>query len=94
MSTDTGFSPDRRRWLAIATVTVLVGPALAGRARAAPTTSKADVKYQYTPKGSDHCAVCASFIAPPGGDGGPGTCRIVQGPIPQNGWCVLFSPAR
>jgi hypothetical protein len=48
------------------------------------------VKYQFTPNGEQHCSLCASFIA---GDspGGPGTCKIVEGPIPQNGWCQLYS---
>jgi len=84
----------RRRWLLGAGLTLAAAPlALATaptRARAAATTPKSDVKYQFTPNGEQHCSLCASFIA---GDSpeGPGTCKIVQGPIPQNGWCVLFS---
>jgi len=92
-----GPSTDRRRLLKRSAVLVAFG-AIAGAesgARAAGTTAKADVKYQYTPHGSDHCSLCASFIRPPANDvGGPGSCKIVVGPIPQNGWCVLFSPAR
>ncbi|HEY3800664.1 MAG TPA: hypothetical protein VGL58_20110 [Caulobacteraceae bacterium] len=84
--------PNRRGVLRLAAMTtVLAGAALGGQARAAATTAKADVKYQYTPKGDDHCAVCTSFIPAVDGSGGPGTCKIVVGPIPQNGWCVLFA---
>lgn len=86
--------PSRRRLIRLGATSALLGVALAGGARAAAKTSKADVKYQYTPKEAAHCSVCASFIASPDGGGGPGTCKIVDGPIPQNGWCVLFSPAR
>ena len=74
-----------------------LGSAMAAttRAAAAAKTPKADVKYQFTPRDSARCGLCASFIPPAGGEGGaPGTCKIVDGPIPQNGWCVLFSPAK
>ncbi len=74
----------------LALLAALWRSALAYRARAAANTPKAAVNYQYTPKGDQHCGACASFI--PGADPhGPGTCQIVEGPIPQNGWCALFS---
>jgi hypothetical protein len=86
--------PSRRGLIRLGATSVLLGVALASAARAAAKTPKADVKYQYTPKDAAHCSVCASFIPSPDGGGGPGSCKIVDGPIPQNGWCVLFSPAR
>jgi hypothetical protein len=67
--------------------------AVAGGASAQPANTKADVKYQFTPKGSETCNACVSFI-PGEGSGAPGTCKVVQGVIPQNGWCVLFSKRR
>lgn len=84
----------RRRWLTRAGLAFVATPlALAigpVKARAAAKTPKADVNYQYTPKGDQHCGACVSFI--PGEiPQGPGTCRIVDGPIQQNGWCALFS---
>jgi hypothetical protein len=86
--------PTRRRWLAQAGLAMLVSPLAVGlaprSARAAAKTPKSDVSYQYTPKGDQHCGACVSFI--PGSDPrGPGACRIVDGPIPQDGWCVLFA---
>lgn len=63
--------------------------ALAGRAAAEPANAKADVKFQNTPKDAARCTDCVSFI-PGATSGAPGTCKAVQGVIPQNGWCVLF----
>jgi hypothetical protein len=87
--------PDRRQLFALSAGAALIGAALSGRSRAAAAkVAKATVKYQYVPKDTSRCGLCASFIAPPDAGGGPGMCRIVDGPIPQNGWCVLFSPAK
>ena len=93
MSNEALPSPERRRLMGLAGLGAIVGAtAAAGVARAAATTSKADVKYQFTPNGANRCGLCASFIAPASGGTGPGTCKIVEGPIPQTGWCVLFAP--
>ena len=87
--------PDRRQLIRVGTALALLGASLTSAARAAAAkTPKSDVKYQYTPKDAAHCSLCSSFIASPDGGGGPGTCKIVDGPIPQNGWCVLFSAAK
>lgn len=51
---------------------------------------KADAHYQYTPKGAQRCGLCASFI-PGAKSPGPGACKIVDGDIPDTGWCELFS---
>ncbi len=86
-------STDRRRLLKRGAVLFAFGAAAASATSAAAgTTPKADVKYQFSPHGGDHCSLCTSFIPPPAADaGGPGDCKIVVGPIPQTGWCVLFS---
>jgi hypothetical protein len=62
----------------------------ATRARAAVKAAKRDIGYQYSPKGAQHCGVCASFLP---GDSplGAGACKLVDGVIPQNGWCSLFT---
>jgi hypothetical protein len=86
-----GHDLDRRRLVrGLATAAGLI-PALvlAGRAAAEPANGKPDVKFQNTPKGADRCADCVSFI-PGATSGAPGTCKAVQGVIPQNGWCVLY----
>lgn len=85
---------DRRRLVRrIALITALAPVALAGPTLAEPANGKADVKFQNTPKGADRCADCVSFVAGQS-SGAPGTCKAVQGVIPQNGWCVLFQRRR
>ena len=84
--------PDRRRRGLIRVGLGGAAALIAPRARASPTVAKADVSYQFTPHGDQRCGLCASFL--PGVDAaGPGACKVVAGPIPPNGWCVLFSKA-
>ncbi|MDD5406470.1 MAG: high-potential iron-sulfur protein [Sulfurovaceae bacterium] len=47
-------------------------------------TTKAIVKYQYTPNKGNSCKMCMHFI--------PETneCKIVEGSISPNGWCTSF----
>lgn len=80
----------RRVVLAAAAAVPMVAAVADVALAAGPANAKADVKYQFTPKGADRCADCVSFI-PGETSGGPGTCKVVQGAIPQNGWCVLFA---
>ena len=82
----------RRVWLMRAGMALGAAPMLlsAASARATANTPKSAVGYQFKPNGEQHCGACASFI--PGADAqGAGTCKIVDGAIPQNGWCQLFS---
>lgn len=58
----------------------------AGAVRAADNSSqlrKVDVRYQDEPKGNQRCAGCKNFV-------GPDACRVVQGSVNPNGWCLLF----
>ena len=45
------------------------------------------VMYQATPKNNLQCSGCASWEPPNG-------CKIVDGTIDPNGWCVAFSPKK
>ena len=45
--------------------------------------SKAAMKYQDTPKGEQKCANCLQFVAPDG-------CKVVEGKISPEGWCVAW----
>jgi hypothetical protein len=81
-----------RRHLLIGGGTLAIG-ALALAAPAVAKTAKTDVQYQLQPQGKNSCGGCTSFI--PGEDAsGPGTCKIVEGSIPRNGWCILFAAKR
>jgi len=46
--------------------------------------SKAQVHYQEQPKGEQKCSTCNNFIA------ASSTCKLVEGPINPNGWCMLW----
>jgi hypothetical protein len=91
---DKDISITRRRWLFGAGIAASAAPIVLAltpsAAKAAGKTAKADVGYQYMPHGDQHCGLCASFI-PGDSPQGAGTCQIVDGIIPQNGWCPLFS---
>ena len=45
--------------------------------------SRADAKYQDTPRGGLSCAGCTFFRK-------PRSCQVVEGDINANGWCRLF----
>jgi hypothetical protein len=70
-------------------------PALAGVLLAETTTaqakgSKAQFKYQSTPKNGQKCSQCMFFI-PGSSASANGTCKIVDGSISPNGWCTAFA---
>lgn len=55
--------------------------------RAVAGSSKLDQRsaaYQPNPKGNARCDGCVQWQ-------GPDACKVVQGTISPNGWCVLFA---
>ena len=48
-------------------------------------TSHADAKYQDKPNGANKCGNCMQFVA-------PNKCKLVDGEINENGWCILYTP--
>ncbi|MHB8284305.1 MAG: hypothetical protein ACYDD1_06475 [Caulobacteraceae bacterium] len=62
----------------------------AEHAKAAGVTPKANVKFQYKPNGANECGKCNYFI-PGANPTAVGQCKVVAGPIPPNGWCILFA---
>jgi len=61
----------------------------ANAATAAPSAatkqSKASVKYQNKPNGDQKCGTCTNFIA------ASKTCKLVEGPINPDGYCILWA---
>jgi hypothetical protein len=58
---------------------------LAGaQAQVAKKTAQKSVMYQATPKDGKQCSGCQHFQA-------PNACRIVEGEISANGYCILFA---
>ena len=49
--------------------------------------SQASVRYQPQPRGEQRCANCMHFIAD------SNTCKLVEGAISPEGWCVIWANA-
>lgn len=80
---------DAMKGMAVAVGAVAVGSMMGAETAMAAgkcpgTTPKATLSYQDHPKGKDHCAVCANFIA-------PHCCKVVAGPVSSNGYCLAFT---
>jgi hypothetical protein len=68
---------------------VLAGAACAGmglqkEALAQAKVSKAAMKYQDHPNGAEKCANCMQFVA-------PDACKIVEGKISPDGYCIAWT---
>jgi len=55
------------------------------RAHAQEKLAQNIVQYQETPKDGAMCSTCVNFVA-------PDACKIVEGKINPNGWCVAYAP--
>ncbi len=63
-------------------------PAISANSAATTATKKipkANVQYQAKPKGEQKCGLCLNFIAE------SKTCKLVEGPISPEGWCVMWA---
>ena len=56
----------------------------------ASKASKSDFHYQDQPRDGKKCADCAAYLANPSANA-PGACKIVDGPVNPNGWCMAYS---
>ena len=74
----------RRKVLGGAAVAVGLGAGLVSTAAYAGM-SQTDAKYQDKPSGSSKCGTCMQFEA-------PSKCKLVDGTISENGWCMLYTP--
>ena len=68
------------------------GTALGVGRAASPATasnkmSPRAMSYRPNPNGQQRCDNCANW-QPPGG------CKLVDGPISPNGWCILYNPKK
>jgi hypothetical protein len=61
-----------------------MGLAGGAEAQVAKKTQQKSVMYQATPKDGKQCSGCQHFQA-------PSSCRIVEGDIAANGYCILFA---
>lgn len=81
-------APSRRRVLQGGLTALAAGALATTVVRSAQADEKLAqnlVQYQETPKDGAKCADCVNFVAPNG-------CKIVEGNISPNGWCVAYAP--
>lgn len=72
--------------LPAAALAALSAPGVADAAKG----SKAQFKYQDTPKKGEKCATCRFYIASKKPKA-KGACTLVAGPISPNGWCIAYA---
>lgn len=81
--------PSRRTLLKNIAVVSLAAPWVARVAHAQAKASKQAMKYQDKPNNDQRCDTCQQFI--PGANAkANGTCKVVEGPISPNGWCIAY----
>lgn len=78
-----------RRELLKTGAAALAGVCLARVALAQAKATKQAMQYQDHPKGDQQCDKCMQWIPGPN-PGAKGSCKVVEGPIDPNGWCVAF----
>ena len=65
---------------------------LAGKSLAEGKVKKSQLQYQDKPNRGQRCAGCSQFI--PGKTASAmGTCKLVEGTISPNGWCLEWEAA-
>lgn len=74
--------------LPVAAIVALLAPP---RGAIAAKLSKADVKYQDKPNAGNDCDDCIQFI-PGATRTAAGTCKVVEGAISRQGYCLAFTP--
>jgi hypothetical protein len=76
----------RRAFVARAAA-LFAGLAFAARAFAQGKIAKKKLKYQDKPNKGQRCADCTQFV-PGKTKAAKGTCKLVEGAISPNGWCL------
>jgi len=79
-------SDPRRQFLRQSTLWLIALPALVGTEVAqANKADKTDLAYRDKPGANGKsCSTCGSFVA-------PNECRIVEGSVSPDGWCIAYS---
>ena len=82
--------PASRRSVVIGAAALAAAPLLAPAVATAGVVTQANAKYQPTPKGPAHCALCKYFL-PGAKPDANGACKQVAGAISPNGWCQFYA---
>jgi len=62
---------------------------MSGSALAQQKVPQASVKYQDKPNGNQKCSNCLQFV-PGSSPTAMGTCKVVDGPISPEGYCIIW----
>ncbi len=65
-------------------ISVAIGAAARQEAAAQEKVSQQTAKYQNQPNNGQKCSACTYFQP-------PSSCKLVNGTISPNGWCMLFA---
>ena len=71
--------------LVVGSVSLAAGAAAADERVAQQKIAQKIVQYQDHPKNKAQCDNCTNFVA-------PNACKIVDGTISPEGWCVAYAP--
>ncbi len=87
----------RRKMLqsSVLTLGALIASGTAARralANTAPKATKSAFQYQDKPKDGKKCVNCTLYIAAAKA-GAPGQCKVVEGDISPDGWCIAYVEA-
>ncbi len=82
MINPTETAPRRRAVLKAGIAVLAAAPATA---LAQQKLAQSAVQYQTSPKDGQMCSNCVNFIA-------PNACKLVDGNISPNGWCIAYGP--
>ncbi|MHB1677193.1 MAG: high-potential iron-sulfur protein [Sulfuriferula sp.] len=84
----------RRTFLKTATLLASIAAipvAVMSKEAFAAKMAKASMQYQDHPKDNLDCSKCTQYI--PGKSAkADGTCKLIDGAISPNGWCLAFAP--
>lgn len=78
-------SEHARRRRAVLKAGIAVLAAAPAAALAQQKLAQSAVQYQTSPKDGQMCSNCVNFVA-------PNACKLVDGNISPNGWCIAYGP--
>lgn len=85
MSNDRIDDASRRVMLRAGLLTLAGAWIMGTKAQAQDKLTKQVAQYQDKPKDGHKCSICVNYVA-------PNQCKLVQGPISPDGWCIAFAP--
>ena len=80
-----GDEASRRAVLQAGFTMLAAGLSTGAQAQAPQKLAQKIVQYQDHPKDGQMCSTCVNFVP-------PDQCKLVEGPVVPQGWCIAFGP--